>query len=143
MIFIISTASIRIHIYTFHISSQVNFVGEGYDNNTLELEHNPNDDPNRIMIHGILSRVPVALALSDSWTIKSKSCRSTPYFSPNNFVEFAIDDYIMKKKARGLDPSHETGYQYYSPSPFFIFSHFMGIIPSMSQDLKSKHCISA
>ena len=60
----------------------------------LELEHNPNDDPNRITIHGKLSRV----ALSDSWTIKSKSCRLTPYFPPNNFEEFVIDDYIMKKK---------------------------------------------
>ena len=67
----------------------MNFVGEGYDNNTLDLEHNPNDDPNRITIHGKLSRV----ALSDSWTIKSKSCRSTPCFPPpNNLEEFAIDD---------------------------------------------------
>ena len=58
------------------------------------IEHNPNDDLNRIMINGIsLSRVPVALALSDSWTIKSKSCRSTPCFPPpNNLEEFPIDD---------------------------------------------------
>ena len=96
----------------------------------MELEHNPNDDLHCIMIHGKLSR----MALSDNWTIKSKSCRSTPCFPPpTNFEEFDIDDYIMKKSDR-FSPAapHETGYQYYSPSPFFIFSHLMGTIPSMS-----------
>ena len=96
------------------------------------IEHNPNDDLNRIMIYGILSRVPVALALSDSWTIKSKSCRLTLYFPPNNnFEEFAIDDYIMKKK-RQVYPRLMRLVINIILSPFFIFSHFMGIIPSMS-----------
>ena len=94
------------------------------------IEHNPNDDLNRIMIHGILSRVPVtvALALSDSWTIKSKSCRLTLYFPPNNnFEEFAIDDYIMKKK-RQVWPRLMTARLVINIilSRLLIFSTFMG-----------------
>ena len=90
------------------------------------IEHNPNDDLNRIMINGIsLSRVPVALALSDSWTIKSKSCRLTPYFPPNNFEEFAIDDYIMKKK-RQVSPCLMRLVINIILSRLLIFSNFMG-----------------